>query len=297
IHRRRALEYVREIYGPQALDDADLGTEDDLVAPQKEPSLLLQHQSFSFLPMPPPRFSRLSTEPHTPSLSSTQLPALLELDEHCRCYACGNRGRPAGIEIERRAARVFHALGVERREVEVARCACRRRGEQRTISPDLGQLGLFNFNNETIVAHAVLNTYSSQILRSSTPLTAFQASTTDCYLEHGCEEPFLPKTTFLRIFFFFISLQKLEYFFICPICGPHLEVLIADGVVLAHTLRDGSTLVPPTVPGDQSDPVPKPGRVKPFLQARPWRINSLSPPPPDIHCNNHGQLFAAQGAA
>ncbi|KAL9938696.1 hypothetical protein V8E36_002415 [Tilletia maclaganii] len=244
IHRRKALEYVRELHGPQALDDADLSTEDDLVALQKDPSLLLQHQP---------------------------LPALLALEEHCRCYACGSKGRPAGIEIERRAARVFHALGVERREIEVARCACRHRGEQRTIGPDLGQWGLFNFNNETIVAHAVLNKYSSQMLRSSTPLTAFQASTTDCYLEHGCEEPFLPKTTFLRIFFFFISLQKLESSFTCPTCGPHPEIVIADGVVLAHNLRDGSTLVPPTVPGNQSDPVPKPGRVKPFLQARPAR--------------------------
>ncbi|KAL9933876.1 hypothetical protein V8E36_007534 [Tilletia maclaganii] len=93
----------------------------------------------------------------------------------------------------------------------------------------------------------------------------------DVYLEHGCLPPFLPKAIFLRIFFLFHPLQQRPASFSCPRCGPPQDVLIADGVFLAHTLRDGSDLCPPTLPGPISNLLPSPGQFKPFLPTRTAR--------------------------
>ncbi|KAL9932979.1 hypothetical protein V8E36_008234, partial [Tilletia maclaganii] len=273
IHRARASKYLKEMYGIHAFDTLDVVAEDDLAALRKDPSLASQHQAVSYQHFGPPRFALLSGElPGPTALPAHRYPSRFALGHIFRCYSCGSTERPATSTVEVRSARVYHALGVLHAEVEVLRCPCRRRGEQRTIGPDLGDLGLFNFNNELLISHGVLNSYSSQMLRSSTPLTAFQSSTSDIYLEHGCSEPFMPKTTFLRIFFLFLELQRLPSSFSCPICGPHPDVVIADGVVLAHTLRDSSSLRPPTMSGALVNNQPKPGQIKPFLPARPARV-------------------------
>ncbi|KAE8225185.1 hypothetical protein CF319_g2028 [Tilletia indica] len=275
VHRKHGAQFVRDLHGENAFEPQDEMGFNDLAELQHRPELVIQRQAVSHVVIAPPKFALLPRESSAAiALEAAEIPSLLSLDAASRCYACG-LANAQEVSIEEREVRVYLALRVVRRRIEVKRCMCRskRRGERRTFGPDLGALGLFNLNNEIVISHALLNAYSSQMLRSSTPLTAFHASSNDLYLEHGSHEPFLPKTTFLRAFYLFIELQHLPNSFSCPECGAHPDVVIADGVVLAHTLTDDHSLVPPTTPSSDINLHPQPGRIRPFLPLKSLRAS------------------------
>lgn len=75
-----------------------------------------------------------------------------------------------------RACRIYGTHGITKRSIQVQSCignGCRHRRDGWTVGPDLGEYALFNWNNEIILSHELLNAYPSQLVTSPTPLTAF----------------------------------------------------------------------------------------------------------------------------
>ncbi|KAL9938060.1 hypothetical protein V8E36_002683, partial [Tilletia maclaganii] len=193
---------------------------------------------------------------------------------HSRCHC----GRPAAEDAQtlRRSCRLFHSLGIWNTEIEVQQCNCRSGGERRTIGPDLAEYGLFNWNNEIVLTHELLNAYSSQFYTSPTPLAAFCATVQHTYDEHapstGPPSRFLARATFIKVFFAFIQVQAMSTSFCCPTCGSTPVKVIADGVVLAHSARlRHEALCPPTMPSSHVEKRPSSTPILPFLPTKPLR--------------------------
>ncbi|KAL9932076.1 hypothetical protein V8E36_009137 [Tilletia maclaganii] len=163
-----------------------------------------QPRPCSHRPIPPPAWCRLPTDaPRAETRLLESLPLCLPLGSNARCH-CGKEASAANV-IVKRSCRLFHSRGVLKRQIEVQRCTCRKRGECRTVGPDLVELGLFNWNNEIVVTHELLNSYSSQFTSSPTPLSAFCTTVQHAYDEHCSHSTppptFLARSTFIKIFF------------------------------------------------------------------------------------------------
>ncbi|KAK4691502.1 hypothetical protein P7C70_g9332, partial [Phenoliferia sp. Uapishka_3] len=183
-----------------------------------------------------------------------------------------------GKDTKERLCRIYTTQGVIERGIEVQQCTCHRHGDQFTIGPDLGEHGLFNWNNEIIVSHELFNDYSSQLVVSPTPLNSFQRNCRHRFAEVHSPHPFLPKTTFNLIFYAFARHQFTDTTFDCPICGDQPELVICDGVSTAfHAKERLPTLRPPTVPDDghTCDDV-KPPKGTPFLATPALRKSVLT---------------------
>ncbi|KAL9935199.1 hypothetical protein V8E36_006275 [Tilletia maclaganii] len=177
-----------------------------------------------------------------------------------RC-GCGEQYNPS-VTTSVRTCTIFHSHGAVKKLIEVQQCSCRRRGETRTIGPDLASFQLFNWSVDLVFTHELLHSYTSQLAASPTPLSAFHTTVSDAYAEHRCSIPFVAKSTFIKVYFAFIKLQDAEVTFACPLCGPTPSVVIADGVVLSHSSKLRHELLrPPTTATGQSNARALPGKV------------------------------------
>jgi hypothetical protein len=117
----------------------------------------------------------------------------------------------------------------------------------RGISPETRNLGLFNFNGRILVAHDLLDEYTSAYTSSETPFVAWVAVVTRRYEIHLSEKPFLGEDMFRAVWFSYARLQQLKGDMECPECGPTPETVIWDGVTLAFSRKHLlSSLRPPT---------------------------------------------------
>ncbi|KAK4699776.1 hypothetical protein P7C70_g6480, partial [Phenoliferia sp. Uapishka_3] len=263
LHRGRARNYMREVFwnGEDIGDDVDARRNVNELGDMDEMNYLQRHlrdpvnarayvetKPRSHLPIPSPAFCSLSTDkvPQVPFLFPHQLPAILPIGNNARCY-CGSSGSDATTRL--RACRVYDIDTVVDRFIETRRCDCRTKGDRHTIGPDLGEYGLFNWNNEIVIMHRLIDSYTSQAQRSETPLTAFHQHTNDQYLKTRSPYPFFAKTTFNKIQYALTDIQELDHPFECPLCGPNPPTQLWDGVRAAFgTQHRTSTLQPPTEP-------------------------------------------------
>ncbi|KAK4697629.1 hypothetical protein P7C70_g8182, partial [Phenoliferia sp. Uapishka_3] len=263
VHRGRARFYLKDVIWEGedlARVPAAEGGVDEL-GEMDEPRYLQRHlrdpvhnrayvetKPRSHLPIPSPAFCQLPDDktPRFPPCLPGDLPLILPIGLNPRC-SCGSAGDAADVRTYE--CRIYDIDGVTSRHIQVRRCSCRTKGKRYTVGPDLREYSLFNWNNEIIITHRLLNGYTSQAQRSQTPLTAFYTTTCDSYAENLSPYPFFAKSTFNKIHYAFTDIQELEVKFECPMCGPEPETVIWDGVSISYSSQHRkSTLQPPTVP-------------------------------------------------
>ncbi|KAH9856697.1 hypothetical protein C2E23DRAFT_882019 [Lenzites betulinus] len=216
-----------------------------------------KHGSISHIRVLPPRWCALPEEALPPSPSPPVTGAHFRLDALSRC-ACGVSIQTLpGLEIRSGQTREAILYGLAVRSpvsIEVLPCTiCHHR--RRYIGPDLGDLGVFNWNNTFLFTHELLNAYTNAFTASETPFAAFCLTIRRQYEDRCPGLPFCSDETFVRAWFSFVELQDLDSGFQCPTCGPSPTVVIADGVSLAtHASKlKGADIKPPTFTDSSSE--------------------------------------------
>lgn len=239
---------------------------DNLEADDRERVLLLRaagrssgmgvHDCISSASIAPPRWCSFPSETsYTAPKRLYELDKPLSLDVHSRC-SCGaglsTVPCPSGLFHE---ARLYDTSRSYLVSIELLACSVCRHA-RRKIGPDLGDKGIFNWNNTMLFTHDLLNAFTNAYTASETPFAAFCLNVRRSYQEHGFEVPFCSEETFVRVWFAFIQLQELDSGMKCPTCGPTPKVVIADGVSLG-TQRSKLTasVSPPTRTSTNSDRV------------------------------------------
>ncbi|KAJ3527760.1 hypothetical protein NMY22_g9664 [Coprinellus aureogranulatus] len=135
-------------------------------------------------------------------------------------------------------------------KVQLQRCpTCAAPG--RFIGPDLGNVGLFNWNNKILASHELLDEYTILFAASETPFTSFVTLLSHRY--SVSEQQFMGEDLFREIWFAYVTLQAFENDMACSQCGPHPATIVWDGVTLAFGKKHvSSTLSPPTTVSDTS---------------------------------------------
>ena len=235
-HEVFAIEYAScaGITDKQGTLNPDLAAEIPDIESDRSAAVPVVKSPISYLPIPPPRWCRLSTDqldyPSPPPYASP--PPLLSLDPQSRC-CCGS----VRLESVNTVTQPFVIFGVRtatRHEVEVAACTvCRHR--LRKYGPDCGSFGIFNWNNLYGFTHELLNEYTSLFTSTTVPFSAFVTTRHRAYTESLSPLPFCSAETFTRVWFAFTELQVLDSGMQCISCGKHPEIVIADGVSIAYS--------------------------------------------------------------
>lgn len=181
----------------------------------------------SYLPIPVPAWLQID-ENESISQSfrgGTDLPDIFYLNNTSRC-SCGSRD--PGVGPTHSDLLIFTSTTVIRKRIETSYCEACRYTKGR-VGPDLGEFGLFNWNNKYAFSHELMNSYTSQFTTSITPLFAFHQTIVNTYLSEQSSEPFASLHMFCSAYFGFIRLQQLQTAMQCSRCGRNPPIPIADG--------------------------------------------------------------------
>ncbi|KAJ2968282.1 hypothetical protein NUW54_g13262 [Trametes sanguinea] len=214
-------------------------------------------RSISYQAVPAPRWCAL---PHEDTCSSPPPPnttVAFPLDALSRC-SCGTTLQSLGSPLPASSVVEATLFGLTYRRavlVEVIACPqCHHR--RRSIGPDLGTTGVFNWNNTILFTHELLNAYTNMFTASETPFSAFCLTIRRQYEDHTSGMQFCSEETFVRAWFAFVQVQNLQSSMACPTCGPSPSIVIADGVSLAtHASKLTSRVRPPTFTDSSSERV------------------------------------------
>ncbi|KAH6907049.1 hypothetical protein BKA70DRAFT_1372298 [Coprinopsis sp. MPI-PUGE-AT-0042] len=237
----------------QAEGNGGLGEGVDEIPPQvrqienlgKTKSAAVSHQ-----PVLPPPFASLHTDPllyprPIPYQHSTTRQLTLDAQSSCPCPSGRSFWEPQRPVLYR-TCQIYTLCAVYDHEIQVQRCPTCPPSRQKYIGPDLRELGLFNYNNSTLVSHQLLDEYTSEYTLSETPFSAWVGNVARRYQLVG--QTFMGEDLFRTVWFAYVSLQALEDDMYCSRCGTHPETIICDGVTLAFGRKHlRSTLHPPTV--------------------------------------------------
>ncbi|PPR05142.1 hypothetical protein CVT26_012228 [Gymnopilus dilepis] len=209
-------------------------------------------ESVSYTPLPPPVWARIPSDPPAgPRATFKEVPSILRLDESSTC--CCSKPRcmfnPLAPIIQKRCI-VYTLTGAEETTIEVQKCSlC----SHRFIGPDCQKVGIFNLNNRTLLAHDLLDDYSSAFSSSETPFVAWVQTVAQRYETRQCPIPFMSDKLFRQSWFSYMRLMELGTDMVCTKCGPTPDVTIWDGVTVAFSKKNLlPTLCPPTEPGPTS---------------------------------------------
>jgi hypothetical protein len=163
----------------------------------------------SYLPIPPPIWARISTDPIPPTIGPPLdlggIPLLIPLSSEASCCCADphpkfDQSRPICVA----SCIVYTTNGASETKIEVQLCkACSRR----QIGPDCRSLGLFNYNNRVLFTHALLNDYTNHYTISETPITAWLTSMRRNYQVMGSSLAFMTAETFRLGWFAFVRIQ------------------------------------------------------------------------------------------
>jgi CxC4 like cysteine cluster associated with KDZ transposases len=203
----------------------------------------------SHISISPPLWCSLSSDVQrskTPFDCGTHIPKLIELDDSSRC-SCGNDERHKDYGIQEDPFIIYASTSAIQRTIQTVYChACRHsRGR---IGPDLGNFSVFNYNNRWGFSHELLNTFTSALTSGSEiTFVSFHQIIVDSYLDAQSPIEFCDTKIFEYAWFGFVRLQELATSMRCSVCGPHPEVIIADGVAVSFPRHRVKELHPPTV--------------------------------------------------
>lgn len=208
--------------------------------------------SVSHAQVGPPSWARVASDTIPTVALVSEIPLLFSCPPdraRCCCGALPAAGRPEKI-ITCTLYTLTHAF---KRQIKVLPCSVCRPELQRYAGPDLGDLGIFNYNNRSLYTHQLMNEYTSRYTTAETPFHAFTTAMRHTYLDCGSDIPFAHANTFRRAYFAFSRLQNLLDSFYCEQCGDEPDVVIADGCTAGFQKRKAtSTPRPPTVVSDES---------------------------------------------
>lgn len=170
---------------------------------------LQDQKPLSYLPIPPPRWSRLPTDPFNPHIQprAPLVPEMLPLDHtaRCRCGAVamfGQEARWADLTL-------FGSFQATRHRIQYVKCesgSCKG-NQYQVIASDLGSYELFLWSASsggrpfTAFTWELMNGYSAQMLSSETPLASFCITVRYAYLEHASTISFCDGRVFARVSF------------------------------------------------------------------------------------------------
>ena len=173
-------------------------------------------------------------------------PDVLFLDEHASCI-CSQR-YSAKLATQERPCTIYTTTRAYDTKIQVQCCPTCPNLFRRFIGPDPRNVGLFNFNNQLLFAHDLLDEYTSAFTSSETPFAAWVVTASRRYAVHQSIKPFISEKLFRAVWFAYSRLQCLDADSNCPECGPDLQDTIWDGVMLAFSQKHMlPSLRPPTI--------------------------------------------------
>jgi hypothetical protein len=207
--------------------------------------LIRNVRSISYLPIAPPAWLQINGDElkGRPFHGGVYLPEIFSLGNAIRC-SCGSTALH-GLESTITELIIFTSTTAIRKSIETSYCVACRYTKGR-IGPDLGEFGLFNWNNRYAFSHELMNNYTSEFTTSITPFFAFHQTIVNTYLCEESPDPFVSLHVFCSAWFAFIRLQQLETSMQCSRCGPTPQIIIADGVSISFPRHKVTGLKPPT---------------------------------------------------
>lgn len=178
-------------------------------------------------------------------------PLVFGLDSDLRC-ACGAE-YDAALPISRVPCVIYGLSKTIDAEIEIQHCpSCDPRRRQ-SIGPDLRECGLFNWSNQIIFTHDLLDDYTSAYSTSETPFSAWVSAVCNRYQTYASRCPFVSVGLLRSAWFAFVQLQEFTNDMACDICGPNPETVIWDGVTVAFSKKKlVSSIQPPTTTSPHS---------------------------------------------
>ena len=204
--------------------------------------LKLTTRPISYLPIPPPTWAQLPGEPfEQPFHHGIHLPERFLLNPRARCSCGSSEGVSRSIDD----IVIFASSTAIIRQIETTYCphCSNKRGR---VGPDLGEFGVFNWNNRLAFAHELFNNYTSQFTNSITPFFSFHQTIVNIYMSEQSPQPFASFHIFLSAYFAFLRLQQLETDMRCTYCKDNPKAVLADGVSIGFPRHRVMGLWPPT---------------------------------------------------
>lgn len=181
-------------------------------------------------------------------------PDILFLDDSSSCLCSLPRTLYSPfLAIQERTCTIYTTTRAHQVKIQLQRCPTCAQKFHRFIGPEPRNLGLFNFNNQIVFAHDLLDEYTSAYTSSETPFAAWVLTVSCRYEVHQSCFPFVNEKMFRSAWFAYSHLQRLETDMHCPKCGPDPQDTIWDGVTLAFSQKHQlPSLRPPTMLHEKS---------------------------------------------
>ncbi|KAK7014790.1 hypothetical protein VNI00_019263 [Paramarasmius palmivorus] len=249
LHIRRARKFLGEVLGTSLTNESgDQTLPNDSENLESTANELTEESAVSFLPILAPAWATLPTDQllYTRPHPGREVPPLFALEpgrarsacQHSTCYD------PLQPTIQRQST-VYTLTECKTVTIELQACPTCPKRHHCYIGPEPRDMGVFNYNNNVLFTHELLDEYTSRFVSSETPFAAFVQSIGRIYEGRGVK--FIGDDLFRAVWFAYVSLQSLEHDMKCPRCGDMPETVIWDGVTLAFSkkhLKD--CLKPPT---------------------------------------------------
>jgi CxC4 like cysteine cluster associated with KDZ transposases len=209
----------------------------------------IAQRSVSYKPISPPEWCRLPSDrddiPRISFQAGRNLPKeqrfILDSSSRCSCGATAS-----SIDVHDSLLTIYTSLTAIVMTVETSYCPSCRNTKGRA-GPDLGEYGVFNWNNRIAFSHELMNSYTSQFTTSETPMYAFHQTVMNAYLNERSPTQMCSLRTFLLAYFAFARLQLIESKMECLQCGLSPKVVIADGISVSFPKHRVENLQPPTL--------------------------------------------------
>ncbi|KAF8833731.1 hypothetical protein BDN67DRAFT_976448 [Paxillus ammoniavirescens] len=255
-HRPHAVAFIAASGLEHQVVSGSAGALEEYEAADTENALLMhaatrsdelgRTRSVSYLAIPPPRWCSLPYESSydAPSLAPTTTTFLLDDTARCVCsFAYRDVAHhPLYQSATIKLTTIYGLTNTTAACIELLPCPICRHA-RRSLGADLANHGVFNWNNEMLFTHELLNSYTNAFTASETPFSAFCLTVHHMYINSRWDMEFCSDETFVRVWFALTQIQTLDSGMWCPTCGTSPAVVIADGISLGTHISKVTGLI------------------------------------------------------
>ncbi|KAJ3504073.1 hypothetical protein NLJ89_g8132 [Agrocybe chaxingu] len=246
-HKRRAKKYLQDLEGEEGGHGVDEDGEGEEVSgfiaalPRGIPAI-------SHRPVLVPIWASLDTDaslyPRPTALKTP--PTLIILGSHARC-SCGASVLAVSEKVTA-SCTIYTIQEAFTCQVELQPCPNRCSGSRtRYVGPDGAEIGLFNYNNQMLFSHDLLDDYTLAYTSSESPFSSWVGVVQQRYARFSPGIPFVGEEIFRSAWFAYANLLDFGGDMKCPVCGPEPSTVIFDGITLGFGRKHlTSSLKPPT---------------------------------------------------